>query len=151
MLDPIVKTIEVPCPQKTAYEVFLDMGSWWPLDKRSMSIMRVGSPAKRLVVDATVGGQIHEVAADDSEILWGKFNTLEPHTHIEMDFHMGLPADQTGQVAIKFTPLTANSTQVELTHFNWEGYGDMAEMMIQGYGGSWDLLFVEHFGAACAA
>ncbi len=39
MLDPIVKTIEVPCSQEKAFAVFVkEMGSWWPLDKRSMSL-----------------------------------------------------------------------------------------------------------------
>ncbi len=34
MLDPIVKTIEVPCSQAKAFDVFLnEMDSWWPLGK----------------------------------------------------------------------------------------------------------------------
>ena len=48
MLDPINKTIEVRCSQEQAFRVFVnDMGSWWPLDKRSMS-MHTGKPAKSL-------------------------------------------------------------------------------------------------------
>ena len=39
MLEPIVTTIEVPCGQERAFNVFVnDMPTWWPLDKRSMSI-----------------------------------------------------------------------------------------------------------------
>ena len=35
MLDPIVKTIEVPCSQKEAFSVFVEnMGSWWPFRSR---------------------------------------------------------------------------------------------------------------------
>jgi len=37
MLDPISYSIEVPCNQQQAFDVFVDMESWWPLDKRSVS------------------------------------------------------------------------------------------------------------------
>ena len=149
MLDPIVKTIDVPCTPDRAFDIFVDMKSWWPLEKRSMSIMRAGGPATDLRVDARKGGQIVETMLDGSDCLWGTFQIFERPDRLEMDFHMGLPADQTGQVEVRFDSIDTG-TRVTLTHKNWEGYGDMAEMMIQGYGGSWDLLFVEHFGAACA-
>jgi len=45
MLDPVTYTIEVPCNQEKAFVVFVEMGSWWPLDKRSMSLMHGGEPA----------------------------------------------------------------------------------------------------------
>lgn len=147
MLEPIVKTITVPCDPKRAFEIFVDMPSWWPLEKRSMSLMRAGGPAKSLTVEAQQGGKIIELAADDQEWHWGTFQVFDPHTRLEMDFHMGLPADKTGQVEVTFTAKD-DQTEVVLTHKNWEGYEDMAEMMYQGYGGSWDLLFCEHYGAA---
>ena len=57
MLDPITKTIEVPCNQEKAFTVFVnEMGSWWPLDKRSMSLMHQGEPSKSLRVDPQLGG-----------------------------------------------------------------------------------------------
>ncbi len=150
MIDPIVKTIDGPCTQQRAFEIFVDMASWWPLEKRSMSLYQAGGPAKSLTVEAREGGRIIEIAADDTEHHWGTFRAFTPHSHLQMDFHMGLPADQTGQVDVSFTPLTANSTRVELVHSNWEGYGDMADMMLSGYGSSWDMLFGQHFAAACA-
>jgi len=51
MLEPLVKTIEVPCNQKKAFTVFMDMGSWWPKDKFATSVMR-GQTVKALRVDA---------------------------------------------------------------------------------------------------
>ena len=150
MLDPIVKTVTVPCPQQQAFEIFADMASWWPLDKRSMSLMRAEAPAKSLSVDPRLGGRIVERAADDVEHHWGTFTAFEPHARIEMDFHMGLPADKTGQVEVIFQPTTEGQTRVVLTHKNWEGYEDMAEMMYQGYGGSWSLLFEDHYAGRCA-
>jgi len=53
MLDPIIKTIEVPCSQAKAFDVFLnEMDSWWPLGKFSVSAMG-GAPAKAIRVDAS--------------------------------------------------------------------------------------------------
>src|SRR5205814_406938 len=60
MLEPLVKTIEVPCDQKKAFTVFLDMGSWWPKDRFATSVMR-GQTVKALRVDAREGGRIVEV------------------------------------------------------------------------------------------
>ena len=52
MLDPVVKTIEVPCSQKKAFSVFVGgMPNWWPLDKRSMSLKSTGKPAKSLRIE----------------------------------------------------------------------------------------------------
>ena len=69
MLDPIVKTIEVPCSQERAFTIFIkDMGTWWPLDKRSMS-MHSGHPAKALRIEPRAGGKIIEIAHDDVEHL----------------------------------------------------------------------------------
>lgn len=149
MLDPVIKTIDVPCSQKQAFDIFCDMASWWPLDKRSMSLMRADGPAKALNVDAKLGGQIVETAIDDVEHHWGTFTKFSEHDHLQLDFHMGLPATQSGQVDISFTPLSATETRVELVHSNWEGYEDLAEMMRNGYGGSWEMLFEQAFGDMC--
>jgi len=151
MLDPVVKTITVPCAQKRAFEIFVDMPKWWPLEKRSMSLYSAKAPAKSLSVEARLGGQIIETAADDAIHHWGTFTKFSPHNHLQFDFHMGLPATQTGQVDVTFTPLTATSTRVELVHSNWEGYGDMAEMMLNGYGSSWSMLFEQHYAQNCHA
>ena len=40
MLDPIIKTIEVPCSQEKAFRVFVkEMDTWWPLGKFTVSAM----------------------------------------------------------------------------------------------------------------
>ncbi len=149
MLAPISFTIEVPCPQAQAFDIFIrDMGSWWPLDKRAMSKM-AGSAAKELRVDPTQGGKIVEFGEDGSEHHWATITEYDPHDALAMAFHMGLPADKAGRVAVTFTPLTDDRTRVVLTHSDWEAYGDMAEMMINGYGSSWPMIFEECYKAAC--
>ena len=150
MLDPLISTIEVPCNQEKAFGVFVDeMGSWWPLDQRSMSLMHTGMPAKSLRVEARQGGKIVEIGSDDTEHLWGTINLYDPHDFVSMDFHMGLPPENASLVEVRFTTLGEDQTRVELTQSNWEAFGDIAEMMRDGYGSGWVIIFEEAFKSAC--
>lgn len=151
MLDPLVYTIEVPCNQEKAFGIFVnEMDTWWPLAKRTMSAVLAGKPAKAIRVDARQGGKIIEIAHDGAELLWGTIMSYDPHDLLKMDFHMGLPAPETpGTVEVRFTPLGSDRTQVELTHSNWEAYGDMAEMMRGGYGSGWVIIFEQGYKSAC--
>jgi len=150
MLDPVAMTIEVPCSQQKAFDVFVSgMPEWWPLDKRSMSIVHSGNPAKSLRVDARQGGQIVETGHDDTEHLWGTIKTYDPYGYVSMDFHMGMPPENASLVEVTFTVLDDERTRVELVQSNWEAFGDMAEMMHDSYGSSWVLLFEEAYKSAC--
>ncbi len=149
MLDPLVCTIEVPCGQAQAFGIFVkEMGTWWPLDKRSMS-MHDGKAAKSLRVEAKLGGKIVEIGHDDTEHHWGTITSFDPNDSLAMDFHMGLPPENASLVEVRFTALGNARTQVELTQSNWEAFGDMAEMMRRGYGSGWVLIFEEAYQAAC--
>ena len=147
MLDPIIKTIEVPCNQRMAFEVFVDFKSWWPLDKRSMSA-KGGEAAKSISVDAVIGGKIHEHSESGKQHLWGTITTYDPYSIFSMNFHMGLPPCDS-KVEITFKELANDKTEVTLTQSNWEAFGDMAEMMRGGYGSSWGLLFEEAYLERC--
>lgn len=149
MLDPIKRTIEVPCSQEKAFKVFVhEMGNWWPLDKRSMS-MKTGKPAKSLTVEPKIGGKIVETAHDDTRHHWGTIRSYDPHDSVSMDFHMGMPADSASLVEVRFTQVEKDRTRVELTQSNWEGFGDMAEMLRGHYGTGWTIIFEQAFKSAC--
>lgn len=150
MLDPIRKTIIVPCNQHKAFDIFLqDMPDWWPLDKRSMSLMNSKKLPKELSVDAREGGEIVETAWDNSEYVWGTITQYDPYDYLAMDFHMGMPKENASLLEIAFEELDDGRTRVELTQSNWEAFGDLAEMMRGGYGSSWDLLFEDAYFRAC--
>lgn len=149
MLEPLVSKIVVGCDQKTAFTIFVEqMGAWWPLAKRSMS-MHSGHPPKGLRTEPRAGGQIVETGHDDVEHHWGTFKRFEPHDFVSMDFHMGLSPQQASQVEVRFTSLDGGRTEVELTQSNFEAFGAMAEMMRRGYGSGWVLIFEEGFRKAC--
>lgn len=150
MMEPLIKTIEVPCAQAEAFRVFVnEMGSWWPLHKRSMSLKAVGKPAASLQVDPRLGGKIVEIGPDGSEYHWGTIKAIEPYNSVAMDFHMGMPPERASLVEVVFVRLADDRTRVTLTQSNWEGFGDMAEMLRAGYGSGWDIIFVQAYLSAC--
>lgn len=152
MLDPLTFTTEVPCSQEKAFSIFVnDMGNWWPVDKRSMSLMSTGKPAKSVSIEPKLGGKIVELTADDEELLWGTIRTYDPNDALALNFHMGLPPENASLVEIRFTALGDERTKVELTHSNWEAFGDMAEMMRGGYNSGWVIIFEEAYASACGS
>ena len=152
MLDPIIKTIDVPCSQKTAFDVFLNqMDSWWPLDRFTTSAMR-GAPARSIRVEARQGGNIVEIGSDDTETSWGTIKSYDPHGFLSMNFHVPQPdekVDARSLVEVRFTELGDEQTQVQLTQSNWEALGDMAEAMHGGYSGAWVMIFEQAYKSAC--
>lgn len=149
MLDPIIKTVEVPCSSEQAFQTFInDVSTWWPLDKNSVSAMN-GKVAKQIIIEAKVGGKIIEVAHDDQEHRWGTVTKFNPHTDFTMDWHIGMSPDSPSEVAVVFTDLDNGHTKVELTHSRWESFGDKAEDMRNGYNGGWVGVFEEAFKKAC--
>lgn len=152
MLDPIVKTIEVPCSQEKAFGVFLnEMDSWWPMGKFTCSAMG-GAPAKAIRVEAREGGTITEIGPDDTEYYWGTILSYDPNESFSMDFHITRPPMPRGVgslVEVQFIALEYARTRVVLTQSNWEAMGDHAAMVHGGYGYGWGLIFEQGFKAAC--
>lgn len=153
MIEPLTKTIEVPCGQETAFSVFIEeMESWWPLGKFTYSAMN-GAPAKGIRIDTRPGGEIVEVGADGSEVIWGAIVDYEPHDRVSMDFHIPAPQGPEvpgrSRVEVTFTPV-GDRTRVELSQTNWEAFGEHAEMLRGGYTGGWEMIFAGAYAEACA-
>jgi hypothetical protein len=158
MLEPIVREIEVPCSLAIAFDVFVDMASWWPLERFSASRLG-GGTTRELRVETREGGTIVEVSADGSEHLWGRFVAYESPEYLAMDFHIVHPDQLEGErpdddftrVEVRFTALADDRTRVRLTQTEWERLGDMAAMVRGGYGTAWAMILDERYAAACSA
>ena len=152
MLSPLVKTIEVPCGQQQAFEIFIkEMGSWWPLGKYTTSAIG-GAPAKAIRVDARKGGKIVEVGPDDTEYEWGTIRSYQPYEFVSMDFHIPLPNEKVesrSYLELNFVELEDERTRVELTQTNWEAFGKRAKMLRGGYGPGWVEIFEQAYKSAC--
>ena len=148
-LPPVIKTIEVPCDQARAFDTFIShVDQWWPRDKNSVSAMQ-GEVAKQIVMETEQGGKIYEVGFDDTIHDWGTVAVYQPHDLIELNWHIGMPAENASLVQIRFESLESNRTRVELTHTGWEAFGDKAEDMRNGYNDGWVGVFETAFKAAC--
>ncbi|MEM9460666.1 MAG: SRPBCC domain-containing protein [Myxococcota bacterium] len=149
MIEPLVKTIEVPCDQAEAFEVFVDqMGTWWPLARFSASV-KFGMSPQGLRVQPRVGGTIVETSTDGTEHLWGTILEYDPHDYVRMDLHIGLPPQTASRVEVRFVALEAERTRVVLTQSEWERFGRFAEMMLQGYPRGWVVIFEQAYRMAC--
>lgn len=149
MLEPIVKTIEVPCNCERAFTVFVnDVSSWWPRDKNSVSAMN-GEVAKKVVIEAREGGRVYEIGHDDQEHHWGSVTIYQPFSKLAMNWHIGLSADSPSKVTVDFIELDNGSTRVELTHSDWESFGDKAQDMRNGYNSGWVGVFEQAYKSAC--
>ena len=152
MIEPLVKTIDVPCSQKNAFEIFLNqMASWWPMDKFTVSAM-AGKPATGIRVDPRVGGQIVEIGGDGEEVLWGTILTCEPHARVTMDFHIPRPGDVVTArplLELDFVALGPAQTRVTLTQSNFEALGEMGAPVRGGYTFGWQMIFEGGYRAAC--
>ena len=108
MIDPIIKSIEVPCSQQQAFKVFVDeMDSWWPLGRFTVSAMG-GATARSIRIEAKQGGKIVEIGPDGEEHLWGTIRSCDPHGFVSMDFHIPQPGEQVGYrslVEVRFISL----------------------------------------------
>ena len=150
MIEPLIRTIELPCDQQMAFEVFIDeMDTWWPLAKFTVSAMS-GNTAKSIRVETKVGGKIVEIGPNNEEHLWGTIKSYHPYEFVSMDFHIPQPDEivkERSLVEVEFVKLGDEKTQVTLTQTNWEAFGDLAEALRGGYNGGWTMIFSETYKA----
>ena len=149
MPDPIVKTIEVPCSQEQAFNVFVnEISNWWPLGRYSLSA-RCGEVSKSLHIEPKQGGKIVEIAYDDAEHLWGTVKTYDPHESLSMVWHPGDSAKSASLVELQFAVLEPERTRVRLTESNWEAHRKTAKMRHGRHGDGWIVIFEQAFKSAC--
>jgi uncharacterized protein YndB with AHSA1/START domain len=121
------QTISVEVPQEKAFRVFTEnFGEWWPA---SHSIG--ASPLRNAVIEPRKGGRWFEIGEDGSETIWGDVLAWEPPARLLLAWRIG--ADWTcdpnllTEVEVKFVPLGASQTRVELEHRLLENMGPAAE------------------------
>ncbi len=153
MLDPIVRTIEVPCDRETAFKIFSDeVDAWWPLGRFTQSAM-AGGVARSVTIEPFTGGQVYEVAPDGEKVVWGTVEKFDLPVLLSMHFHIPLPKEKVKErslVEVKFEAITATRTRVILTQTNWEAFGKRGTMLHGGYGLGWAYIFDECYAGVCA-
>ena len=63
MSDPVVKTIEVACDVRRAFDIFVSrIGTWWP--KSHSASASAGGEAQDVTIEPFVGGAVFETMHD---------------------------------------------------------------------------------------
>lgn len=124
---PVRKAITVNVPVEAAFERFVErIGSWWPA---AYSIG--GSPQKTVVIEPRAAGRWYEIGEDGSECDWGEVLAWDPPGRLVLAWRIGAdwrfdPRLLT-EVEVRFVPVDARSTHVELEHRPLENMGAAAE------------------------
>jgi hypothetical protein len=144
-LTPVVKTLDVRCSAETAFRKYVhEAAQWWPLDTHALSPEN-NTKAIELIVEPHVGGRVYEVAADGRQFDWGEVLAYESGRRFAMTWQLGQPRAQSGDVDVRFEPLTETTCRVTLTHSGWERMGEAGAQMRNGYDNGWQSVFVARF------
>jgi uncharacterized protein YndB with AHSA1/START domain len=135
-IAPIVKTVDVKCDPRRAFDLFTQrMGAWWPATKSIGA-----SPIKAVMIEPRAGGRWFERGEDGAETNWGKVLEWSPPGRLLLAWQITAawaydPEFET-ELELTFTPLSPG-TRVRLEHRNLERFGDGAEQMANMLGGGW--------------
>ena len=146
-LGPVVKTLEVRRSPVEAFRLFTEeISAWWPMKNHSRARDAAGEVTVRVDFETRVGGRIYETLNTGEQREWGEVIAWEPGQRVLFSFSMGRPRDKSGEVEVRFDPLSASTCRVTLTHSKWERFGDEAEVMRGRFSGGWDFVFTDSFG-----
>jgi uncharacterized protein YndB with AHSA1/START domain len=123
---PVLKEIVVEAPVERAFRVFTArFDSWWPRDHHILE-----APLARAVLEPGTGGRWYEVGEDGSQCDWGKVLVWDPPKRLVLAWQLNgrwqYDPGLVTELEIRFIPLGAMQTRVELEHRDMERFGDMA-------------------------
>jgi uncharacterized protein YndB with AHSA1/START domain len=132
---------EVDAPIGRAFHVFTaEIDTWWDADKHLLQ-----APLKEMVFEPWVGGHIIDRGTDGSECRWARVLVYEPPTRVVFSWDINTrwqvetDPSRTSEVEITFRELTAERTEVVLTHRHLDRHGEGWESMRDAVGGGWSL------------
>jgi uncharacterized protein YndB with AHSA1/START domain len=147
-LAPVVKTVSVRRSPAEAFRLFTEeISAWWPIKNHSRARDAAGEVTVRVDFETRIGGRIYETLNTGEQREWGEVLAYEPGQRVVFLFQMGRPKEKSGEVEVRFEPLSDTSCLVTLTHSHWERLGDDAEVMRGRFSGGWNFVFVDSFGA----
>lgn len=148
MIEPVKKSVSVPCDPETAFDIFTaKIETWWPLDGHTVSAMN-GKTAKSLILEPMKDGQLYEITADGDRENWGSVKIWEPGDRLVLAWHVMAPELQATEVELKFTK-NGVETRVDLIHTGWEIMGETAHERRDGYANGWVRVFETCYADAC--
>jgi uncharacterized protein YndB with AHSA1/START domain len=146
-LGPVVKSIDVRRTPADAFRLFTEeISAWWPMKKHSRAKDALGEVTVRVDLEPRVGGRIYETLNTGERRDWGEVLAFDPGRRLLISFQMGRLKEKSGEVEIRFDPLSGGACRVTLVHSHWERMGEEADAMRRGYDNGWEDVFVKGFG-----
>jgi len=145
-LDPVVKTISVPCTVTEAFQFFTaGIHQWWPLGGFSVSAERRSGKAELCAFEPRVGGRIYERSDNGEEYEWGRVLEWNPPQSLRFTWYPARTAETAQEIEVTFAEEDAQ-TRITLMHSGWEKLGERAQTAREQYRKGWDTVFGECYG-----
>lgn len=147
--SPVVRReIVVEAPLERAFAVFTGrFGDFKPAEHNLLQ-----APIAETVFEPKVGGHIFDRAVDGSECRWARVLAYEPPGLVVFSWDIGPQweiegnPDNTSEVEVRFTAVTAQQTRVELEHRHIDRHGPGWQAVGEGVGGDagWPLYLARY-------
>lgn len=140
--------LEVDVPQHHAFTVFTEQFD--RIKPREYNLLPVEIEAT--IFEPRVGGHVYDRGVDGSECRWARVLVFEPYERfviswdISTRWQLETDIDRTSEVEVRFVPISAEQTRVELEHRHLDRHGDGWQDYRQQLedDGGWPV-FVERF------
>jgi len=142
------REIVVEAPLERAFAVFTGrFGDFKPAEHNLLQ-----APIAETVFEPKVGGHIFDRAVDGSECRWARVLAYEPPALVVFSWDIGPQweiegnPDNTSEVEVRFTAVTAQQTRVELEHRHIDRHGPGWQAVGEGVGGDagWPLYLARY-------
>ena len=146
-------SIIVDTPIDKAFRVFTqDFGRFKPPEHNLLAVK-----IAETVFEPRVGGHLYDRGVDGSECRWARVLAYEPPNRVMISWDISpswqieTDLDKTSEVEVRFTPVTAQRTRVELEHRHLDRHGAGWESVREGVDGDqgWPL-YLQRFAGLLA-
>jgi uncharacterized protein YndB with AHSA1/START domain len=141
-VEPVRCSVVVRRPLEETFDLFTDrLDTWWPLDTHSIAADTFENrvTVEWIAFEKHVGGRVVEHMSDGTEAAWGTFLAWEPPRRFVMTWKPTLVEGPATEVELRFDPVDADHTRIEVVHRGWERLADAAEKR-GSYRRGWEAL-----------
>ena len=148
VIEPVVREITVAAPRDRAFDTFINMTAWWPLDTHTIG----KAPARASIIQTRVGGRWYGIDADGDSHEIGHVLVFDPPSRLvlswEITHDFTYDPSIRSEVEITFEEVSPAITRVILEHRKLEVYGEHAAMAREIFNseGGWGML-LQRFAA----
>jgi len=149
----VATEIVVPAPAERAFQVFTEMGTWWP---RGHHVIEPGFA--ETVLEPFEGGRVYDRGVDGDECCWARVIAFEPPSRILLRWELTPQwqveddPDRCSEVEVRFIAEGPDRTRVELEHRELQRHGEGWEGKRDAVGsdGGWPEILRSYAGRFAA-